>query len=158
MKKTQRRIIREKVLQILYAYEFNKEGLQASIDEHLIWNGDPIIKEFGESLINKVIINCKEFDSIIKKKVKNWQFEQIAVIDLILLRMGLCELFYFPEIPPKVSINEIIEISKEYSVANSGGFINGILAKVLTELREEGKLNKKGRGLIDESISTQEDK
>ena len=66
--------------------------------------------------------------------------------------MALCELYYFPEIPPKVTINEIIEISKEYSVINSGGFINGILAKVLTELRQEGKLNKKGRGLIDNTI------
>jgi N utilization substance protein B len=74
------------------------------------------------------------------------------LIDKVLLRIGICELIYFPDIPPKVSINETIEIAKEYSTARSGKFINGILDAILSELKETGKLNKTGRGLVDESI------
>ena len=67
--------------------------------------------------------------------------------------MGFTEILYFPDIPPKVSINEVIEIAKEFSTSNSGKFINGILDSFLTELKSKGKLKKTGRGLIDESIS-----
>ena len=74
------------------------------------------------------------------------------MIDHILLRIGLCEIYYFPDIPPKVSINEAIEIAKEYSTAGSGKFINGILDAVLNDLKKAGKLNKTGRGLLEETI------
>jgi N utilization substance protein B len=69
--------------------------------------------------------------------------------------MGICELYYFPDIPPKVSINECIEVAKIYSTAGSGKFINGILDAILFELKENGKLNKSGRGLVEETISKQ---
>jgi N utilization substance protein B len=89
---------------------------------------------------------------MIREKVNNWEMERIALIDRILLRIAIAELLYFPDIPPKVSINEAIEIAKEYSTAKSGKFINGVLDAILTDLKQSGKLNKSGRGLIEESL------
>jgi N utilization substance protein B len=147
-----RRIVREKVLQILYAYEMNKESLQLLSDGVLSDVEDKTDKEFAETLVNRVLIHTKELDIKIKQRVDNWELGRIALIDRILLRIGLCELFYFPEIPPKVSINEVIEIAKEYSTAGSGKFINGILDAVLSEIKDSGKLNKTGRGLLEETV------
>ncbi|RPI65913.1 MAG: transcription antitermination factor NusB [Ignavibacteriales bacterium] len=148
-----RRIVRERVLQILYAFEMNKDGLQALIDGMLSDISDKTDKDFGVDLINRVIIHHKELDDQISKHVNNWEMGRIALIDKLLLRIGICELQYFPEIPPKVSINESIEIAKEYSTAGSGKFINGILDAVLDEIKAEGKLNKTGRGLLTETIN-----
>ena len=86
---------------------------------------------------------------MIKKKALNWDFDRIAVIDRIILRMAMCEFIYFDDIPPKVSIDEAIEISKKFSTEKSGKFINGILDSVLNEWNQENKINKKGRGLVD---------
>jgi transcription antitermination protein NusB len=148
-----RRIVREKVLQILYAYELNREQLQNLTDDVLKDIDDKADKDFAENLVNRVLINQKDLDIKIKERVDNWELGRIALIDRILLRIGLCELFFFPEIPPKVSINEVIEIAKEYSTAGSGKFINGILDAVLSELKESGHLNKTGRGLLQETIT-----
>ena len=144
-----RRIVRERVLQILYAFELNSESLQQSTDGLLIDLTDPIDKNFANELVNKVIIHHKDLDMKIKERVDNWEMGRIALIDKLLLRMGICELFYFPDIPPKVSINECIEVAKIYSTAGSGKFINGILDTILAELKKTGKLNKSGRVLID---------
>ena len=94
---------------------------------------------------------------MIKEKVENWEMERIALIDRILLKIGIVEILYFPEIPPKVSINEVIEIAKDYSTLNSGKFINGILDAILSEAKKEGRLNKSGRGLIEESLPKKSD-
>jgi len=94
----------------------------------------------------------------IKSRVANWEITRIALLDKVLLRMGICELMYFPEIPPKVSINETIEIAKTFSTASSGKFINGIMDAILTELKKNGELNKTGRGLVEESISKRSNK
>jgi transcription antitermination protein NusB len=153
-----RRLVRERVLQILYAFEMNQEGLQALIDAMLSDIPEKADKDFGNDLINRVLIHIKEFDQEINSRVDNWEMSRIALIDLILLRMGICELMYFPEIPPKVSINESIEIAKIYSTAGSGKFINGILDAVLNELKIKGEVKKTGRGLVDESTSKQNTK
>jgi N utilization substance protein B len=148
-----RRFVREKVLQILYAQEMNKDSLQALIDGVMSEVSDLQEREFADNLINRVLIHKKSLDDIIMKRVANWEMNRIALIDKILLRMGICEILYFPDIPPKVSINESIEIAKLYSTAGSGKFINGILDAVLSELKEQGEINKSGRGLVDETIS-----
>lgn len=150
--KFKRRFTREKVLQVLYAYELNRDALQALTDGMLSDITSEPDKDFARSLINKVIIHKEDFDKEISKRVNNWEMNRIALIDKILLRMGICELLHFPDIPPKVSINESIEISKEFSTSKSGKFINGILDAVLSELKETGKLNKAGRGLVDSTI------
>lgn len=105
--------------------------------------------EFSDELINRVLENSEEFDGIISRKVNNWELDRIGVLERILIKMAISELLYFPEIPPKVSINEVIEISKMYCSRNTGRFINGILDSILDDLKKENKLNKRGRGLVD---------
>jgi len=152
-KYSKRRIIREKVLQILYAYELNQESHSITKDDILTDIGNENDRNFAEDLINRVLIHKKELDEKIKARVANWEITRIALLDKVLLRMGICEFMYFPEIPPKVSINETIEIAKTYSTASSGKFINGIMDAILSELKKKGELNKTGRGLVDKTIS-----
>ncbi len=151
--KSKRRKAREKALQILFAISMNDDAYAELINNFYDdMEGENEI-EFSRSLVRKVIANQDKLDEYIKAKASNWELERIALIDRILLRMGIAELLYFPDIPPKVSINEMIEISKEYSTSKSGKFINGILDSVLNDLKKENKLNKFGRGLIDETIT-----
>lgn len=156
--KFKRRLVREKVLQYLYAYEMNKDNPEELRKNLLSEIKDKADKEFAENLINRSIINKTQLDNRIVDKVTNWEMNRIALIDRILLRIGLTELLFFPDIPPKVSINEVIEIAKMYSTAGSGKFINGILDAILNDEKTAGKLNKTGRGLIDESISMHSDR
>jgi len=151
--KSKRRIVREKVLQILYAYEMNKESLKPLSLEILKDVTDETDRAFAQELIRRVLANIEDLDERIIQRVTNWEMNRIALIDKILLRMGICELLHFPDIPPKVSINESIEIAKDFSTAGSAKFINGILDAILAEEKKEGKLNKTGRGLVEESIS-----
>ncbi len=153
IKKSNRRLLREKALQVLYAYELNGEGLTNLTNGIL---SDLFVQadiEFAKNLIDTVVANTKQLDSIIQEKVSNWEMDRIALIDRILLRIGISELMNFPDIPPKVTINEVIEIAKDYSTSNSNKFINGILDAVLSDLKQNGKLNKTGRGLIDQSLT-----
>ncbi|MGD8778402.1 MAG: transcription antitermination factor NusB [Ignavibacteria bacterium] len=152
-KRSNRRDLRIRSLQILYAYEMHQERLTYISDGILsdIENEDD--RNFSLNLVNKVIANRKLLDEKINARVNNWEINRIALIDKILLRIGTTEILYFPDIPPKVSINEVIEIAKDYSTSNSGKFINGILDAILTELKSNGTLRKQGRGLIDKSIS-----
>jgi N utilization substance protein B len=143
-------------LQALYAYQLNGEGLTKHSDAMLLEIHSEHDRAFGRKLINSVVANSDELNRNIQDKVSNWEIERIAVIDKILLRIGLAEILYFEDIPPKVSINEVIDMSKEFSSANSGKFINGILDAVLQDLTKEGKLNKVGRGLINKKLSADE--
>ncbi len=147
-----RRVIREKVLQLLYAFELNSDNKELITKEILLDIEDEGDKEFAINLINQVTLHYSELDELIKDKVDNWDLSRIALIDRILLRVGICEILYFPDIPPKVSINESIEIAKVYSTSSSGKFINGILDAILADLKKEHRVNKKGRGLLEESI------
>lgn len=148
-KKYNRRFLREKVLQILYAYEMNGEGLSNLMEGILTELEVEEDKEFCRSFVNKILANKRELDDKIEERVSNWELNRIATIDRMLLRMGIAEIYYFPDIPPKVTINEVIEISKNFSTPNSSKFINGILDSILNELKDGGRLNKKGRGLLD---------
>ena len=151
--KSKRRKAREKALQILFAISMNDDAYAELINNFYDdMEGENEI-EFSRSLVRKVIANQDKLDEYIKAKASNWELERIALIDKILLRMGIAELLYFPDIPPKVSINEMIEISKEYSTSKSGKFINGILDSVLNDLKKENKLKKFGRGLINDTLA-----
>ena len=98
--------------------------------------------DFARTLL-LTAIEKKEFCStLIKPKLKNWDAERIAQLDMILMRMGICELLYFETIPTKVTINEYIDLAKEYSTPQSGQFVNGILDSIHKELAAEGKINK----------------
>ena len=155
-KKSQRRFAREKVLQALYAYQINGDGLSKHTDSMIIEINSEHDREFARKLINSVVAHNDELNEKIEARVSNWEIERIAMMDKILLKMGIAELLYFEDIPPKVSINEVIDISKEFSSANSGKFINGILDAILSELKGSGVLKKVGRGLIDNNIPTEE--
>lgn len=104
--------------------------------------------EFAERLFQKTVDRSDELDALIVDHLENWELDRIAPIDRVLLRMATCELLTFEEIPPKVSIDEAIDIAKKYSTDNSGTFINGVLDAVLMDLHQQGRLEKSGRGLV----------
>jgi N utilization substance protein B len=103
---------------------------------------------FMLDLFRKTVLNHKEYNDDIDSKTPNWDNERIAELDMILIKMAIIEFLKFPSIPTKVSINEYIEISKDYSTANSSFFINGVLDKILKDYQEQDKVKKIGRGLL----------
>lgn len=104
--------------------------------------------DFADTLLKKTLLNNEKWEKEIEGKTPNWDKDRIADIDAILLKMAICELLNFPSIPEKVTINEFLEIAKEYSTPKSSIFINGVLDKLVKEYQEEGKLKKVGRGLL----------
>jgi len=105
-------------------------------------------KEFAVNLFRKTYLKDGELSNEMQGKTPNWDKDRIAEIDTVLLKMAICEFLEFPSIPVKVTINEYLEISKEYSTPKSSIFINGILDKLSKEYKTDGKLNKIGRGLM----------
>jgi N utilization substance protein B len=99
-------------------------------------------KEYAHELIQAVIEKIDYCMELIEPKLKNWDKDRVALIDLLLLRMGVCEFVYFPTIPTKVTINEYIDIAKQYSTPQSGQFVNGVLDNILKELVKENKIKK----------------
>ncbi len=106
-------------------------------------------KEFIINLFQNTIRYDEEFQELISAKTQNWEPERIAMMDTLLMKMALAEFLKFNSIPVKVTINEYLEISKEFSTPKSNSFINGILDKILAELKAENKVRKSGRGLIE---------
>ena len=103
---------------------------------------------FATALLSKTVSNLNTFSQEIQEKTQNWDKDRIANIDFVLLQMAICEFQNFPTIPVKVTINEYIEIAKEYSTPKSSVFINGILDNIVKEYTDKGNLNKTGRGLM----------
>ena len=145
-----RREAREYVMKALYAHE--QSGLRPEHLVHTVINAnledDPSTREFAERLFRTTLDTKKEADEIIERHAKNWEIHRIAVIDRCVLRMATTEFLRFEEIPPKVSVDEAIEIVKKYSTPRSGTFVNGVIDAILLDLHEQGRLNKSGRGLI----------
>ena len=98
--------------------------------------------KFANDLLQTAIEKKGYTEEVIKPKLNNWDMERIAVIDMILLRLGVCELLYFDTIPTKVTINEYIDLAKDYSTEQSGHFVNGILDNIHKELVGAGKIQK----------------
>ncbi len=133
-----RRAARECVLEALFAHQYNKDIPSLIINRAI--NNDSLRKEnkeFIELLFNFVVKNKDATDEIIQSHLQNWEFDRIAQIDRLLIKMGICEIFFINEIPPKVSITEMVEISKIYSTDDSPVFINGILDAVYKEYQKE---------------------
>jgi N utilization substance protein B len=93
--------------------------------------------------LNTVLEKDKHLETFIFPKLKNWDAERIAALDMIIMKMGVAEFLYFETIPPKVTINEYIDIAKEYSTQQSGQFVNGILDNIHKELVQENKMHKR---------------
>lgn len=179
--KGNRRLAREKVLQIVMSYfscesdldelfdhifyrefyfgdEEEKESekgkflrpeeiLEMESDIPITWREEDI--EFGKLLSNTLVNKQTYLNELLEEFASNWEIDRIAKIDRYLVQSAICELVFFDEIPPKVSINEAIEISKKYSTDKSKMFVNGILDSILKKLVVEGKMKKSGRGLND---------
>ena len=104
--------------------------------------------KFGQDLFNKILNNNEELKNHLIGRTPNWDSDRIAKIDYAILITSIAELLYFPSIPPKVTINEYIEIAKEFSSPSSGKFINGVIDNLIRDLTEKGLIVKTGRGLI----------
>ncbi len=102
-------------------------------------------RAYAHELLHAVLDKKDYCMELIEPKLKNWDKDRVALIDLLLLRMGVCELLYFPTIPTKVSINEYIDIAKQYSTPQSGQFVNGVLDNILKDLLKENKIKKTDR-------------
>lgn len=126
--------------EMLYQLVLNFLGKPAS-GEFLHIAG-PEKTHYAQSLLQTVSDKKELCMNLIKPKLKNWDPDRIAVLDMIMIRMGVCELLYFETIPPKVTINEYIDIAKSYSTQQSGQFVNGILDSIHKDLVAEGKLKK----------------
>lgn len=174
-----RRLAREKVLQILAASETaaaswrevfqhiffreftfdskeaeqpNKlltpaEILELEADVPIRWEDDEIL--YAQHILKIVESQRDKYDEKIERVTANWQFDRIAFIDRQLLRIAFAELTDCPEIPVKVTINEVIELSKRFSTDKSNVFINGVLDTVAQELQGDGKIRKTGKGLVE---------
>lgn len=110
------------------------------------WEED---REFFEKILDCTVESDKEYSEMIAAKTKNWEVDRLASTDQIILKMAIAEMLNFRNIPVKVTINEYIELSKNYSTPKSKQFVNGILDVISGELKEKGELKKSGRGLID---------
>lgn len=135
-----RRSAREGVLQALYAKQFTDEDPTIVLQRVLeTFPERKKHKDFISDLFQCVLEHNDWADDIIKLHLENWEFGRVAQVDRVLLRMGICEIFYLKDIPPKVSISEMVEISKVYSTEESSGFINGILDAVYKDFQKQDK-------------------
>lgn len=148
---TNRRAVREAVLQALYSFEVGqndaKDVIKQIIKPQLSEDKEGL--KFAEKLFLRTLDQRETADEIITAHINNWEIGRLAMLDKQILRLALCEFLVFDDIPTKVTINEAIEIAKKFSTQKSGKFVNGILDGALAQLTKEGKIKKKGRGLIE---------
>ncbi len=111
---------------------------------------DETIKEYGEFLLKETIKDQNLLLSYIEPVLQNWDAERVAILDMIMIKMALCEFMECPTIPTKVTLNEYVELAKNYSTSKSKEFVNGILDRLLNDLNANGKIVKEGRGLFEE--------
>ncbi|PKP03273.1 MAG: transcription antitermination factor NusB [Bacteroidetes bacterium HGW-Bacteroidetes-6] len=112
--------------------------------EHI---GDDDDRKYMITLFDKTILHFDEYDALIKKHIQNWDMDRIITIDSLILKMAMAEITEFENIPIKASMNEYIELSKEFGTPKSNSFVNGLLDKLIKELKDQGKVVKSGRGL-----------
>jgi N utilization substance protein B len=159
-----RRQIRSKVMQAIYAcvtsgqqpeqvFDLLLRDIQQEVEElekkkKLTGDTRLLVSLYYESMKNS-----DDYDAYIKRKAENWELDRIARIDRILMHMAICEMLNFEEIPVKVTINEYLELAKTYSTPKSSKFINGILDSLFNDFHKGGLIIKKGRGLINHSVT-----
>lgn len=136
-----RHLTRTVVMQSLYQWDFNgqdKDQLTSILEKNLKEFAPGLEdKDFSRNLVKGILDNLKDIDAKIKKYATEWPIEQITLVDRNILRMGVYELLYDSEIPPKVAINEAIEIAKKYGGESSGKFVNGVLGAIYRDVEKE---------------------
>lgn len=110
-------------------------------------------EEFVKILFRKAVINQQKCSELIDRNTTNWEIERIALMDILVMQLAITEILEFPEVPVRVSLNEYIEIAKYYCTSKSSTFVNGILDKIVKEIRDSGQLKKWGRGLVGEGLT-----
>lgn len=141
-----------------YNYMMLKTLDEQNFDEAMRWpvmydkreEKDEADMEFARQLLANTLAHRAESEEMIKSRLQGWEFERVALMDILLIDMAVAEFVSCPSIPEKVTIDEYIELSKEFSSERSKLFINGILDKLVLELRSQGKIKKSGRGLLSE--------
>lgn len=132
-----RRKARELALQFLYQLDLRADGDPVSSSEEF-WSrhpADPEVRAFAETLVRGTKLHQEKIDGLITQYAEHWNLERMAVVDRNILRAGIFELLWTADIPPKVAINEAIEVAKKFSTQESSRFINGILDRIHKELR-----------------------
>ena len=150
---SKRRQVRERVLQALYAHEQSGDDVHHVL-KHIVqptFEGQKTYLRFAEKLFVRSIDVRNEADVLTERHVQNWDISRLALTDRLVLRLAIAELLYFEDIPPKVTINEYVEVARAFGTDKSDAFVNGVLDAVLRDLREAGRLKKTGRGLVDVS-------
>ena len=144
-----RRRARELVLQYLYA-ETMIENSWETLSENTVGikQNDQELLEFTGLLFRKTIAHKDELDREVAAMLENWDISRVALIDRLILRLALCEFLYFEEIPPKVTMNEAIDLAKKFSTGESGRFVNGILDALYKKFIGLNRIQKTGRGLL----------
>lgn len=138
-----RTIAREMALQVLYQVDIRNEDVGMLLEDY--WNREYVserklsssIKDFAITLVKGTIDNMGRIDSVVSAYTENWKLERMAVIDRNIMRMATFELLYLEDIPPKVSINEAVDLAKKYGDVDSGKFVNGILDKISKKEKKE---------------------
>ena len=126
-----RRKAREKALQILFQLDFRDDGIEKICEE--FWDENRVgdkVREFADKLARGTHANLDTIDRLIGSTAEHWSVKRLASVDRAILRWATYELLYMPDVPPKVTINEAIEIAKTFSTEESSGFINGILDRI----------------------------
>jgi len=122
---------------------------QTGLEIYNLYKDEEDDKDFVKNLFKDTINNELISEKYIEEKSTNWDIDRIALLDVIILKMAISEIVRFSSIPVKVSINEYIDLSKDFSTPKSSVFVNGVLDKIVSELKEQGKVVKIGRGLIE---------
>lgn len=151
--------IRTIVFQALYAREISKETYDEIFQKILEETYQTVLlqkpnkgfelsdADFLKTLFYNSLTDREQYDTWITEKAANWEIHRIAILDRLLMYMALYEILHFHDVPVKVSLNEYLEIAKEFSTPKSNHFINGILDNIHQQLKKEGKIEKRGRGL-----------
>ncbi|MBA3900471.1 MAG: transcription antitermination factor NusB [Bacteroidetes bacterium] len=129
-----------------------KSITQSSDESHpllKLYNDEEEDKQYVIDLFRKTLVHGDDYEKIIADKTKNWEVERIALMDIIIMKMAICELLNFPSIPVKVTLNEFIDISKRFSTPKSKVFVNGVLDKIIVDFKTNDKIKKSGRGLLE---------
>lgn len=129
-----------------YVDGFVKAGTQPFTEAISYWEKE---HPFAMELLKKTYQHSQELTEVIRPFLNNWDLERVAVMDLLILKLAMCELLYMPTVPVKVTINEYIDISKFYSTPKSKDFVNGVLDRAKNQLMDDGLIKKHGRGLVE---------
>ena len=143
--------MRERVLQALFAFELSGDSAEHVLATVITptFEGERVYADFARKLFLRTADARAEADTLVERHLQNWELSRLALTDRLVLWMAIAEFLYFEDIPPKVTLNEAVEVARAFGSDNSAGFVNGVLDAVLKDLREAGRLSKTGRGLVD---------